>query len=340
MKLGFFNFYEVYNNNKMFEDASSPIGDDLMYPFVYLHSEANRRGIEVSTIDTQPLECYEEIFFLDFPTMENKYFKELVGHDFNNLNLILLETELIRPDNWDENNHKYFKKIYTWHDGLVDNKKYFKMYLPNRIPEKFTFNSKDPRKLCTLIASHKFVKHPQELYTARLEAIRWFEKNHPEDFDLYGFGWDQHRFSGSLIFLNNFPRLNQILKSHFPSYRGSIDSKFDTLQGYKFAICYENARDIKGYITEKIFDCFFAGCVPVYWGAPNVTDVIPKETFIDKREYDSYSELYNYITNMSDEEYNSYIAAIKEFMEGEKVYPFSAEYFAETLLKNTKTPTN
>ena len=48
-----------------------------------------------------------------------------------------------------------------------------------------------------------------------------------------------------------------------------------------FAICYENARDIPGYITEKIFDCFFAGCVPIYWGgAPNVTDHIPANTFI------------------------------------------------------------
>jgi hypothetical protein len=42
-----------------------------------------------------------------------------------------------------------------------------------------------------------------------------------------------------------------------------VDSKKNTLEKYKFSICYENARDIPGYITEKIFDCFFAGCVPI-----------------------------------------------------------------------------
>ncbi|KAB7887432.1 hypothetical protein GBG19_10625 [Poseidonibacter ostreae] len=68
-------------------------------------------------------------------------------------------------------------------------------------------------------------------------------------------------------------------------------------------MCYENARDIPGYITEKIFDSFFAGCVPVYLGADNITEHIPKECFIDKREFDTYEKLYKYLKNMSDEEY-------------------------------------
>jgi hypothetical protein len=63
------------------------------------------------------------------------------------------------------------------------------------------------------------------------------------------------------------------------------------LEKYKFSICYENARDTPGYITEKIFDCFFAGCVPIYWGANNITDHIPKECFIDKRDFEDYKVL-------------------------------------------------
>lgn len=42
-------------------------------------------------------------------------------------------------------------------------------------------------------------------------------------------------------------------------------------------------RGEKGYITEKIFDCFFPGVIPIYWGAENVTDYIPQDTFIDRR---------------------------------------------------------
>jgi hypothetical protein len=49
---------------------------------------------------------------------------------------------------------------------------------------------------------------------------------------------------------------------NYLSYKGKIDSKKDTLEKYKFSICYENARDTPGYITEKIFDCFFAANSP------------------------------------------------------------------------------
>ena len=35
------------------------------------------------------------------------------------------------------------------------------------------------------------------------------------------------------------------------------------------------AREIPGYITEKIFDCFLARSVPVYWGPGNIADHVP-----------------------------------------------------------------
>lgn len=148
-------------------------------------------------------------------------------------------------------------------------------------------------------------------------------------------GWDRHYFQGSLSRLNRFKLLTGLLKLDYPSYKGAIKSKREILQKYKFAICYENVRDIPGYITEKIFDCFFAGCVPVYWGAPNITDHIPADTFIDRRAFKSYEELYNYLKNMSDEDYIDYLDAIKNFIKSDKIYPFSAKCFAKTLIKET-----
>jgi hypothetical protein len=32
-----------------------------------------------------------------------------------------------------------------------------------------------------------------------VEAIKWFEKNHPEDFDFYGIGWDRYVSSNRYI---------------------------------------------------------------------------------------------------------------------------------------------
>ena len=36
--------------------------------------------------------------------------------------LLLHECEVIKPENFDLENHKFFKKIFTWNDSLIDNK--------------------------------------------------------------------------------------------------------------------------------------------------------------------------------------------------------------------------
>ena len=141
-----------------------------------------------------------------------------------------------------------------------------------------------------MIAGNKSLKSALELYSERIKAIRWFGKNHPKDFDLYGFGWDDYPSSNSL-FVKLFNKMRKKIMPPFPSYKGTVKRKNDVLLKYKFSICYENARDISGYITEKIFDCFFSACVPIYLGADNVTEYIPSECFIDKRKFNTYSGL-------------------------------------------------
>jgi hypothetical protein len=114
-----------------------------------------------------------------------------------------------------------------------------------------------------------------------------------------------------------------------PSYRGPVNSKVDILREYKYSICYENARDIPGYITEKIFDVMTTGCVPVYWGAPNVNDLIDPETFIDASKFKNYKELYDYITSIDAVRYKIYQNKIKMYLKSEKVKIFSAQKYSE-----------
>ena len=45
--------------------------------------------------------------------------------------LICAEAPTIDTNTWNENNHKYFKKIFTWDDDVIDNKKYFKINHPS-----------------------------------------------------------------------------------------------------------------------------------------------------------------------------------------------------------------
>ena len=252
--------------------------------------------------------------------------------------LIMNESPLIRSSNFDKEKHKYFKKIFTWNDDLVDNKKYFKynysFIIPKKIPKFY-----DKSKLCCLIVGNKDSNHSKELYSERKKLIRWYEANHLEDFDLYGVGWNEFRFKGFKLIkaFNRIPLVKKIMFKYFgeyyPSYKGIVVNKFETMQEYKFAFCYENIKDVPGYITEKMLDAMLAGCVPIYWGAGNVTEHIHKSSFIDKRDFTSYEDLYKYVNNMNNNEYMNYLNNIEIFLQSEKGFKFSAESNAEIFIK-------
>ena len=153
MYIGFYNYYKYYNKNRMFTDVSSPIGDDLSSSSVYMGKYLVKKGHKINTIDMDDIRMFDAIVLMDFPKFKNKYFKRLVSYEFNNLYLIIFESEVIRPDNWNMENHGYFKKIFTWNDKFVDNKKYFKINFSHKIPDKVEFNIKNKEKLCTMIAA-------------------------------------------------------------------------------------------------------------------------------------------------------------------------------------------
>ena len=44
-----------------------------------------------------------------------------------------------------------------------------------------------------------------------------------------------------------------------------VEDKHKWLQNYKFNLCFENSS-YPGYLTEKLFDAYNAGCIPIYWG--------------------------------------------------------------------------
>lgn len=323
---------DFYYKNRIFDLNNPANRDNFYFPYYLLRQEFLKSNVSLNTYDCFNFNknCAENysLFFFDIP----KNVGILLKHHKNiDKFLVMFESKVVSSVNWNRNLHKNFKKIFTWDDTLVDNKKYIKINYPHKLPVDLDYDLNRKEKFCAMIVANKFKPHPLELYTERIKAIRWFEENHPEDFDLYGIDWDKYYFKGVLSRLNRFELLRQLLKPKYPSYRGAVNSKREVLQKYKFAICYENAKDVPGYITEKIFDCFFAGCVPVYLGAPNITDHIPANTFIDRRHFKSYEELYSYLKNMSDKEYLDYLDAIKNFIKSDKIYPFSAECFADTL---------
>src|SRR5687767_13073515 len=120
MYIGFYNYYTIYNKDRMLLDPSSPIGNDLMFPFFLLNKRLHALGHKARTIDQDTLEKFDAVVFVDFPGSQNKYLKQLLAKKFKNLYLIICESPAIKPDNLDPKNHGYFKKIFTWQDEVID----------------------------------------------------------------------------------------------------------------------------------------------------------------------------------------------------------------------------
>ncbi len=199
-----------------------------------------------------------------------------------------------------------FDYVMTWNDALVDGLKYrkFNYVLGFGFPETVVpFREK---KLCCMFVGNKSSSDPNELYSKRKEMVDFFEAKAANQFDFYGPGWS---------------------KKKRVCYRGYAQDKIAVMKRYRFPIVYENSRNIPGYITEKIFDAFSSGCVPVYWGAPNVTQWIPQNTFIAREHFASNAELYTFLKNMPESVYNEYLENIRTFLSSEQAHQFSPEQF-------------
>ena len=327
---------QPYQKDRLFDPASPLNRDNCLEPFHALKARLSAAGWECRTQDAYkaPGIVPDAVLFSDLPSVPlSSALGNWAGKTRNFL--ILNECEVIRPDNWDLRNHEGFEAIFTWSPRLVDGRKYFKLNFSMTFPAPDAAPTAERTGFCVMIAGNKKRPHPLELYSEREKTIRWFEREHPGEFDLYGAGWDRKTFGGPRLVraLNRIGPLTRLLAERFPSYRGTVKEKRPVLAQYRFSICYENAREIPGYITEKIFDSFFAGCVPVYWGAPDILSHVPKACFIDRREFATHEDLYAYMKNMSEEEYAARRQAIRAYLESPQAREFSGAFFAETVAK-------
>jgi hypothetical protein len=166
------------------------------------------------------------------------------------------------------------------------------------------------------------------LYSKRYEIIQWYESNSNKLFSLYGSGWDQKFYTSNLR--RKFDFYLDKTKNEIPLsvYKGVINNKAEILKNVKYAFCLENVVE-NSYITEKIFDCFIAGCIPIYQGPANISQHIPKNTYIDFENFNSIPDLHNYLKSISEYTYNSYRDNILTFLNTKSATEFSDYNFSE-----------
>lgn len=349
-------FTHHFERDRLFETQAFRFGGDNQYaPYIYLRDWLEQRGVRVHTgdlLDNQnghgrKLNVYVSLgirhrvkrlasrsdvvasgfFAFECPVAEPRLYEELhdVGREFKRIFSYSTE-EALRP----------FLR------GPV-------RLLPFRLPQHGELHEeiwrRDDRQFLVMINSNKLPRtYLNELYTERLRAIEFF--NRYGEIDLYGVGWDgppirlgESRVPGTIRRLARRtrrrwqrlrPPTDPVSRAVRHAYRGRTESKADTIGRYTFALCFENSI-LEGWVTEKLFDCFCAGTVPVYWGAPDIERWVPPDCFIDMRRFEDYGQLRDFLLSLGSREVEAYRIAARDYLRSEQYRPFTAPAFAELI---------
>lgn len=323
------NIYcEDYSVNKLFDYSNPRNSDGLFTPLIVLRERLLEFGIEINTPDINAdRDVSLEIHIDGRPLEVNDRAKYLIAG----------ENPLINKLNADSRYLDHFHLIFSWNEAILGHSRAVKILIPNSIAVSDFRPFADRSLFACSISSNKIAPWfgANDLYSRRIEVIRWYEKNAPELFHLYGRGWGKPSpaFTRKEKLIRRIGRLRTQLFGYrpFPSWRGEIDFKAAILADTKFSYCYENVKDLPNYITEKIFDSFLSGCVPVYWGANNVEEYIPSNCFVDMRRFGDVSEVHRYLLSITPDEYLQFQHNISAFLRSEKAQLFSIENFAATV---------
>jgi hypothetical protein len=315
---------KAYYENRLFDHADPVLNrDDTLAPLIRLREILTQQGTGLHTADymLQDAEHDQEIDYYSFGVLGN--YEQLAKR--NNINLkafVIFEPPVVDPRLYMvlPKLTAAFERVYvhnTKGDGFslkgVDQSKLHKLYWPQ--PHKdvlLQFWNRQQRfhRIVMISGNHKPVSYHSELYSKRIDALAGLFKF--ECVDLYGRGWERW-WSRNSMWLPYW-RHRKILMS---IYKGACASKYEVMSQYHFALCFENMA-MNGYITEKIFDCLYAGTIPIYLGAKDISDLIPEDVYIDCRKFSTWRDLHDKMVGMSDTEIQSMRAAGRAFLQSER----------------------
>jgi hypothetical protein len=344
-------FTHHFLQDRLFESQTVSLGgDDILGPWVYLRRWLQERGVSVFTADrlVNGEHLNEQNVYMSFGMQDNC--RALARRsDVVMSALFMFEGPIVQPFlyrnlTWAKD---CFKRVYSFSDveslgpfleGPVELQQFCLPSPVETVDEDVWAN--EARSFLVMINGNRLPRvFIDELYTERRRALAFFGAY--GEIDLYGLGWNVppyrpyepwvpatvqyiHR---ALIAAKHRVRPDPLLEAARRVYRGPTERKIEALGKYRFAICYEN-QILKGWITEKIFDCFQAGTVPVYWGAPDIEDFVPADCYVDMRRFAGYPELREFLHMLSPREIQDYRAAARDYLGSEAFYPFTKEAFA------------
>ncbi len=321
--------YSEFNNDGLF-NLDDPVlnRDGQLLPFQRLRANLVAQGHRVNTADRLLISA-------DQTTDDAEYYSLGVMRDyaspaFRSIKLrafVIMEPAIVAPELYAALPilTRYFDRVYvhnTQGDGYslvdVDQSRLRRLYLPAPFPDVLSelwHKQERLQKLVLINGKHLPRGRPNELYGARIDAaITLGSQGH---LDLFGKGWDRWRDKRWLL------RPGYWLMRHRIAgiYKGACDSKYEVMSRYAFCLCFENMV-MRGYISEKILDCFYSGTVPIYLGAQDISDFVPQGAFVDARRFGTWNALWAHVSSLSEDAVRGMREEGAAFLRSEKARPF------------------
>jgi hypothetical protein len=224
------------------------------------------------------------------------------------------------PNSWHATNYsyeilqKYFNKIITYWKPMLgkENVEYFPFVSRFDIDNKYHIdiikNSKMNRKFdksIGMILANRSNNEEYKINEIKLKRTDYLRRDIAITLDnvtVHGSGWDS---------LNDHKYLK------IENVKNRMNDDVDIYEFYKrfnFALIVENCN-AENYVSEKIYDAFIAGCIPIYYG--NICDIskIPKDMYIDMKDFKNFEEVRDFIEKLSESDIIKYYENINEKLE-------------------------
>jgi hypothetical protein len=242
-------------------------------------------------------------------------------------------------------NHSGYDAIFTYVTPLVDGKRYFflspRAYYRHRITTGLPF---EQRRIACLVGTNRvgpnrrlrlrtglfamkkgwkfsvkdwfdYVLCPGQLDSFRAQVGKACAIYESCGFDIFGEGWDL-----------------------LPETRGvclgiPAESTLSYVGKYRYYFAFENHTSDYSLISERVWDALWGDSVPVYLGHTSLDQFIPRECYIDARQFDRPAQMLEWLRRTPESTWARYRKAGREFIQSNAVQRFLPESFAEDFVR-------
>lgn len=302
--------------------------------FAAVYKRGRELTIDFGTDDVISRKDADVLIYMAHPNSP----KDIVAHKLKYPNqkviLVMWETSLGARFTANPKNHLGYDAVFTYVNSLIDGERYFllppRAFYRHRITTGVPF---EQRRVGCLVGTNREFRYRSGLFAIKKgwkfsfrdwidyvfcpgELIRFrsqFGKTcaNYQGIDIFGEGWEAVPETGGVYL--GIPK----------------ESTLNYVGRYRYYFAFENHTSNCGLISERVWDALWGDSVPVYLGHTGLDQFIPRECYIDAAQFESPTEMLDWLCHVPREAWSKYRGAGREFIYGDAVERFLPDAFAK-----------